>query len=67
MFDFCIYSSNCFWLLYEVVCGSYYIDFLGIFCLLRYLFFYENKDCIYSIEVLKGRIKVKFESFRVNG
>lgn len=65
--DFRTYSSNRFRLSYEAVCGSHYTDSSGTLRSPRYSFPYENKDCIYSIEVPKGRIKVKFESFRVNG
>lgn len=66
--DFWIYWGNWFCLLYEVVCGCYYDSILGSFSLFGYLFFYGNdEDCIYSIVVFKGRIKVMFDSFSVEG
>lgn len=65
--DFRTYRGNRFRLSYEAVCGSHYTDPSGSFRSPGYPFPYENKDCIYSIKVPKGRIKVKFESFRVNG
>lgn len=66
--DFRTYRGNRFRLSWEAVCGSHYTDTSGSFTSPSYPLPYENnKDCIYSIEVLKGRIKVKFESFNVEG
>lgn len=65
--DFRTYKGNRFRLSYEAVCGSHYTDSSGTFRSPGYPFPYKNKDCIYSIEVPKGRIKVKFESFSVEG
>lgn len=67
--DFRTYRGNRFRLSYEALCGSHYTDMSGSFSSPRYPFPFENKvkDCIYSIQVPKGRIKVKFESFSVEG
>ena len=66
--DFRTYRDNRFRLSYEAVCGRHYTDTSGSFSSPGFPFSYEkNKDCIYSIEVPKGRIKVKFESFSVEG
>jgi len=66
--DFRTYRGNRFRLSYEAVCGRHYASSSGSFSSPGYPFPYENnKDCIYSIEVPRGRIKVKFESFDVEG
>lgn len=66
--NFRTYRGNRFRLSWEAVCGSHYTDISGSFTSPGYPLPYENnKDCIYSIEVPRGRIKVKFESFNVEG
>lgn len=66
--DFRTYRDNRFRLSYEAVCGRHYAASSGSFSSPRYPLPYEdNKECIYSIAVPKGRIKVKFESFNVEG
>lgn len=66
--NFRTYSGNRFRLSWESVCGSHFTKTTGSFTSPGYPLPYQNnKDCIYSIDVPKGRIKVKFESFNVEG
>lgn len=66
--NFRTYSGNRFRLSWESVCGNHFTETKGSFTSPGYPLPYQNnKDCIYSIEVPKGRIKVKFESFDVEG
>lgn len=66
--DFRTYTGNRFRLSYEAVCGRHFTTKSGSFTSPGYPFPYKNnKDCIYSIAVPRGRIKVKFESFSVEG
>lgn len=66
--NFRTYSGNRFRLSWEAVCGSHFTETTGSFTSPGYPLPYQNnKDCIYSIDVPRGRIKVKFESFNVEG
>lgn len=66
--NFRTYRGNRFRLSWESVCGSHFTETTGSFTSPGYPLPYQNnKDCIYSIEVPRGRIKVKFESFNVEG
>lgn len=66
--DFRTYRGNRFRLSYEAVCGRHYDSTSGSFSSPGYPFPYGNdEDCIYSIAVPKGRIKVTFDSFSVEG
>lgn len=66
--DFRTYSGNRFRLQYEAVCGGHYTSPSGSFRSPAYPLHYgNNKDCIYSIAVPKGRIKVTFERFKIEG
>ena len=66
--DFRTYRGNRFRLSYEAVCGRHYASSSGSFSFPGFPYPYgNNKDCIYTIAVPRGRIKVKFESFSVEG
>ena len=66
--DFRTYTGNRFRLSYEAVCGRHYTSSSGSFRSPGYPLQYgNNKDCFYSIAVPKGRIKVTFERFNIEG
>ena len=66
--DFRTFEGNRFRLSYEAVCGRHFSETSGGFSSFGFpLSYKKTRDCIYSIEVPKGRIKVKFDSFSLEG
>lgn len=66
--DFMRDRSNRFRLSYEAICGRHMASLTGSFTSPNFPANYDNNlDCIYSIEVPLGRIRVEFESFHIEG
>ena len=66
--NFRTYKGNRFRLFYEAICGRHYTDLSGSFRSPGYPFPYKNnQNCIFTIEVPRGRIRVDFEIFSVQG
>ena len=66
--DFMRDKNNRFRLSYEAICGHHMVSLSGSFTSPNFPANYNNNlDCIYSIEVPRGRIRVKFESFHIEG
>ena len=66
--DFRTDINNRFRLSFEDICGRHMASWTGSFTSPNFPAKYDNNlDCIYSVEVPRGRIRVEFESFDVDG
>lgn len=66
--DFRADINNRFRLSFEDICGHHMASWTGSFTSPNFPAKYDNNlDCIYSVEVPRGRIRVEFESFDVEG
>lgn len=66
--DFRTFSGNRFRLSYDAACGTHFTNLTGSFSSPNYPAKYgDNTDCVYTIAVPRGRLKVTFDNFDLEG